>query len=314
MTNPALIDLDGLVFLRREAIAQGYTDSQIAALVRSGEWHRIRRGAYVAGDVWRSLSDVDRYRIRARAVLRTAHESAVLTHVTAAVEWGAPIWGLSLDDVHLTRTDGAGGRREAGVIHHRGALPEAQFTTINGVPVSSPARCALEVTTLGTVEQALVTVNGLLHNGLTEPGEVAALFHQHRFWPSSLNANIVARLADPRMESVGETRTAYFMWAQHLPRPVPQYEIRDETGRVLARVDFALPEHGVFLEFDGVAKYRDHRRPGESLEDFLLREKHREERICQFTGWTCLRIRWADLERPAELAARIRRVLDSRSR
>lgn len=312
MATSQLIDLSDLVFLRREAIAQGYTDSQICALVRSGTWHRIRRGAYVAAEVWRSLSDVDRYRLRARAVLRVAHGSAVLSHVTAAVEWGAPVWGLSLDDVHTTRTDGAGGRHEAGVVHHRGTLPASQVATVNGVPTTTPVRCALEVTTLGTVEQALVTVNGLLHSRLMEPADFAALCHEYRFWPSSLNANIVARLGDPRLESAGESRTAYWLWAERLPRAIPQFEIRDHAGRVVARVDFAWPEHGVFLEFDGLAKYRVHRRPGESLEEFLLREKRREELICQLTGWTCLRIRWADLDRPAELAARIRRVLASR--
>jgi len=312
MALPQLVDLTDLVVLRREAVAQGYSDTHIRSLVRAGAWHRVRRGAYVEGEVWRSLSEVDQYRLRARAVLRTAHETTVLTHVTAALEWGAPLWGVPLEHVHVTRTDGAGGRRESGVVHHRGALPPSQSVTLNGVPVSIPARCALEVITLASVEQALVTVNGLLHAGLAQPAEIAALAHEHRFWPSTLNANLVTRLADPRLESPGESRTAYFMWAHHLPRPVPQYEIRDASGRFVARVDFALPEHGVFLEFDGLAKYREHRRAGESFEDYLLREKHREERICQLTGWTCVRIRWRDLEHPAELAARIRAVLARR--
>ena len=36
--------------------------------------------------------------------------------------------------------------------------------------------------------------------------------------------------------------------------------------------------------------------PNESLEDFLMREKRRELRISQLTGWVCIRIGWADLE------------------
>ena len=69
---------------------------------------------------------------------------------------------------------------------------------------------------------------------------------------------------------------------------------------------------GVFLEFDGREKYVRFRREGETLDQFLLREKRREERICQLTGWVCIRITWADLERPVETARRIRRLLDSR--
>jgi hypothetical protein len=45
---------------------------------------------------------------------------------------------------------------------------------------------------------------------------------------------------------------------------------------------------------------------------FLLREKKREERICQLTGWVCIRIGWSDLETPVATAGRIRRLLSSR--
>lgn len=312
MTAPQFPDLSGLVFLRREAIDRGYTDHQIARLVKRGEWHRVRRGAYVAAEVWQSLGTRDQHRLRNRAVLRTAHPSAVLTHTSAALEWGAPVWGVPLGETHVTRTDGKGGRREAGVVHHRGLLPSDHVRTVNDVPVSSPTRCAVEMTAIARVEPALVTVNGLLGAGLTNPEAVATLAKDLRYWPSSLGANLVARLADPRVESPGESRAAYFFWANHLPRPVPQVEIYDESGRLVGRVDFALPEYGVFVEFDGREKYHRHRRDGETLEQYLMREKAREELICQLTGWICIRITWADLDRPQELAGRIRRLLRSR--
>ncbi|HEX2771983.1 MAG TPA: hypothetical protein VHN18_06080, partial [Micromonosporaceae bacterium] len=76
----------------------------------------------------------------------------------------------------------------------------------------------------------------------------------------------------------------------------------------------AWRELGVFVEFDGREKYARFRRKNESLEEFLMREKRREERICLLTGWVCIRITWADLERPAATARRIRRILESRRR
>ncbi len=45
-----------------------------------------------------------------------------------------------------------------------------------------------------------------------------------------------------------------------------------------------------------------------------MREKAREELVCLLTGWTCLRISWADLARPELLAARIRGVIAARAR
>ena len=37
--------------------------------------------------------------------------------------------------------------------------------------------------------------------------------------------------------------------------PMPQYEVFDQLGHLLGRVDFAWPELGVFVEFDGKEKY-----------------------------------------------------------
>ena len=77
----------------------------------------------------------------------------------------------------------------------------------------------------------------------------------------------------------------------------------------MAYVDFAWPAHGVFLEFDGKVKYSAMLREGETAADVVVREKRREELICEITGWRCIRIIWADLMRPEHTAMRIRRLL-----
>lgn len=310
MLKPESTDLTGVVILRRDAIASGLDDRAIARKCRSGEWRKVRHGAYISGELWDGLGSADRHRVLARAVLRTSHPSTVLSHVSAAIEHGAPVWGVDLGVVHVTRTDGKPRRREAGVAHHRGVLPEDHVVMINGVPVTVPIRAAVETTTITTVESALVTVDGLLRRSDVGPDQVADLATQVKRWPNSLATNIVLRLADPRHESAGESRTAYFLWAQSLPKPIPQFEVVDEHGRVVARVDFAWPQRGVFLEFDGNLKY-----PADEAElrKVMLAEKKREELICQLTGWVCIRIGWEDLRRPDLLASRIRRVLAART-
>jgi hypothetical protein len=306
------IDLGGAVWLRRDAIAEGITDREIRRRCRENEWHRVRRGAYVSAELWSGLSAADRHRVLCRAVLRTAHHSSVLSHISAAVERGVPVWDFDLTQVHLTRTDGKSGRREDGLVHHRGQLGLDEVEIVNGVPVTPAARVAIEVCTIGGVERSLVVVNGLLHDQQATLDEIVREARATRHWPYSLTTDLVTRLADARLESVGETRSSYVFWSQHLPRPEPQVEIFDEAGLSLGRVDFAWTELGVFLEFDGREKYWRYRREGESLEDFLLREKRREELICQVTGWVCIRITWADLSRPAVTAGRIHRILESR--
>lgn len=314
MSDNDLRDLSNVVFLRREALADGYSDRAIKRKLEAGEWQRVRAGAYVAGEVWRDLSEEDRHRVRARAVLRTSHPSTVLSHVSAALEHGAPVWGIDLTEVHVTRTDGRSRRREAGVVHHRGRLDDEHVVAVADVRTTARLRTAFEVTTIAGVEAALVTVDGLLRLERPDDEAMEELRQQVRHWPNSLAAEVVMRLADPRRESAAESRAAYLCWKQKLPRPQPQVPILDEQGAEFARVDFAWPEIGVFLEVDGRAKYLIHRRDGESLEDFLMREKRREEQICMLTGWVCVRITWSDLNTPRSTARRIRRVLDSRAR
>jgi hypothetical protein len=113
---------------------------------------------------------------------------------------------------------------------------------------------------------------------------------------------------------VREARFSYLIWRVHLPKPEPQLQIRDESGQLIAIVDFALPEFGVFIEFDGRLKHEMHRRDGESLNDFVLREKRREELVCTLMGWVCIRVTWDDLARPALTARRIRAVLEGRGK
>ena len=313
MTEEA-IDLTGVVVLRRELLAAGYTDRQIRTRVKIGELHRIRHGSYCDAALWDSLSAADRHRVLARAVLARAHPSTVLTHVSSAIEQGAPVWGHDLSKVHTTRIDGRAGRKECDRVQHAGAMPAYHAVEVNGVPVSLATRCAVEMTTISSVESALITVDGLLHLRLTTLSGVTQFAHRTRWWPNSLRTVVVLRLADARHESAGESRTAYFCYAQGLPRPEPQVVVLDEQGREFARVDFAWVTLGVFLEFDGRIKYDRFRREGETLEDYLMREKARAERICQLTGWVCVRITWADLNDPKRLAARLRGLLASRPR
>lgn len=313
MLTPPLLNLAGLIRSRGQLLDEGLTDNQIARLVRDKVLHRVRHGAYVPYAVWRQLSAEDRHRVRARALLAGAHPDTVLTHTSSLVERRVPLWGLGLEHIHTTRGPaGPTGRRVPDWIPHRGVLAASQVEHLDGVPVSTAARSALEVTTIAGVEAALVAVCGLLHSGATTVAELADEVARCKFWPGTLTSDLVVRLADPRPESVGERRFLFLTYRQGLPRPEPQVEIRDEHGELVARLDFAWPDFGVFLEFDGRVKYERFRREGETLEEFLMREKRREEEVSQLTGWTCIRISWADLERPELLAARIRRVLSTR--
>jgi len=122
----------------------------------------------------------------------------------------------------------------------------------------------------------------------------------------------ITRLEDHWVTSAPRTvlDVSYLLFrTQRVPRPQQQHEIFHPDGRLAARTDWAWPELGVIGEFDGTVKYHRFRRPDETIEQAVLREKRREEMIVELTGWRCIRLIWADLFVPAVTAQRIRNVL-----
>ena len=169
----------------------------------------------------------------------------------------------------------------------------------------SPTRLVLEITTVAGLESSLIVANHFLHCGATTKESLTERYALMEKWPNTLRTDLVLRLADGRIESVGETRSFVLFFNHGLPLPVPQYPIidgrpRDRPGRL------RVAGLGVFLEFDGKVKYEKLLRPGQRASDVVIAEKERERDICRLTGWRCIRITWADLARPAATAAMIR--------
>lgn len=299
------------IYRRSDLLAHGESNASIARMIRTGVLRRPRHGIYVDGPTWDGMTEEQQYAVRSRAARLQARTDVVLSHTSALFFHQGPLWGLDLDDVHLTRRDHRTGRREAGVRQHSGRLLPEDVVEVSGLEVTSPARTVLEISTIASLEAALVVTNDLLHRALVKPDQLRDRYERERMerWPYSLHTDLLLRLADPRIESVGESRTFFFLWDQGLPLPEPQYEIVGPDGRLIARLDFAYPELGIWIEFDGKIKYEKHLRDGETVVDAVLREKQRESLVAELTGWRCLRVTWADLANPAQLAARIRALV-----
>jgi hypothetical protein len=301
--------IDHPVMLRAELLAAGHSDRDIARLVRACVLQRVRRGAYVDATAWAEASADERHVFAAHAVVKQGQTRLVISHASALPFFGAPTWGMSLDEVHVSRPDARCGRRERGVRQHRGLLLESDVTSRRGLEVTSATKTALDVTRCAGMEASLVAVSHLLRIGHTTLSDLRERYTTMAHDPFTLKTDLVLRLVDGRLESVAEVRTMFLLYRGGVPAPIPQYELFDDGGGLVARLDFAWPELGVWLEFDGREKYAKHRRDGESVVDTVLREKQRESRIAEVTGWRCIRITWADLERPTRTVARILEAL-----
>lgn len=302
-----LISPDGLL-LRREAVAAGYTDRYLSRQIRAGVLVRIRQGAYALASVWATLSPPDRQLLLAQAVMLQYDDGVALSHGSAALVWGGPAHGLDLENVHLTHF-GGGGRQAAGVVHHRGACGVVDISRRRGHWITSPPRTVLDIATAHGVEAGVVAGDDFVHRKLTNGPELRHVASQMDFWPGTLTLRIVLDLIDGRSESVGETLFRLLCRRMHLPRPELQKEVIDPGGVFIGRSDFWWPEHGLLGEFDGKTKYLRYRREGESIEEAVLREKKREDRMREVTGWRMIRFVWADLYQPERTSLRLRAQL-----
>jgi hypothetical protein len=296
------------ILLRRDVVRAGYTDRYLARLVRAGALIRIRQGAYAVADRWKGLDARGRQLLLSQAVMLQYDDDVALSHGSAALAWGGPDHGLDLERVHLTHF-GGGGRRSAGVVHHRGVCRVGDVSRLGGHWITSPGRTLLDIAALHGVEAGVVVGDDFVHRGLTTLSELRRLATAMEFWPSTLTLRIVLDLIDGLSESVGETLFRLLFRKLGVPRPELQHEVFGLDGVLLGRSDFWWPDYELLGEFDGKVKYLRHRLPGESIEEAVLREKRREDLMREATGCRMIRFTWTDRYQEERTAMRLRAIM-----
>lgn len=299
----------GGVFLRRDALAHGYDDSDLRRAVQTGVFARVRHGAYVAADTWSHAGARARHLLACRAVLLSHGDQVVLSHVSGAIAAGLDVWGADLSNVHVVRRDSVTARRMSDVVHHVGSWSDLDVHTIDGMRVLDPAGCALGLASTNSVESGMVTLDSVYARGYGSPEDLHRLHRSLGSWPGSKRLQVSLRLSQPGAQSVGESRLRYLCWLGHLPRPTLQFVVRDRSGSVVGITDFAWQGAGVLGEFDGKVKFEKFLRPGETPSEAAFREKVREDRLREATGWRLVRFVWADLGDRDRTIGRLRAVL-----
>ena len=173
-------------------------------------------------------------------------------------------------------------------------IPEEDITTIDGIPVTKPARTLLDLATVegedlvercldDALRRRLVSLP-FLERWLTDRRR-----RRHR------GASLLRRLIDDRAtigvtESPLETQLLKRFREAGLPIPMLQYVLRD-GDRFVGRLDFAYPEERVAIEADGF-RYHDTRASFDA-------ERTRTNEI-QALGWRLLRVTSKHLEEDPE--------------
>jgi len=296
------------VFATADALAAGVDRKTIGPLLRSGAWRRIRHGVYTTGDVWRRHEVEERtHRLECAAVLRrlehgtvaVSHDSAARLHRLVLPRAADP--GVRLTDPEQFRTS-------RGYRINAASLSPGDVIAHDGLPVTTVTRTLADVGREWELLDTVVAVDDALADGRTTPAQLRAAALAQTHWVGCGRAARAFSLARVGAHSPHETRTRLALLAAGLPEPLLQQAVH-LGPRLIAVLDMYWPDHGVFVECDGMVKYTDPWR-GRTPAEVLWEEKRRQDLLLDL-NLNGVRVAPRDLLDPwAAKVARLRALFD----
>jgi hypothetical protein len=196
-----------------------------------------------------------------RAACFAGQPNAVLSHRTAARVYGLP--GGREDIIEMTcprwrRTQTAGL-----IVHESTFVPPNDVQLVDDLPIVRPERAVFE---LASIYRSVDFIERVLHSArrqrLITYTSTRASFE--RLAGRGRRGVVVFRAALERWqpsqrptESDMETLLLQVLRRNNLPEPVLQYEVFDDAGRFVGRVDAALPEYRILIEYDSMQEHSD---------------------------------------------------------
>lgn len=283
----------------------GFSARSIAALVRTEELVRLRRGCYIRGSTWAAQKPWVRSRqliaAHAHGTLTTSAGGLVYSHTSAARLHRLFLWDVD-DRVHITQLKTPSPvSHGVGVVAHCRALNEHDVVIVDGFPCTSLELTIVDCCMMLNYRQGLVLMDHALRIGAD-----SARLEQMCGALSGRNGVLSLRRAlenaDARSESPGETLSRELVLRLRIEPPELQVEVRSAEGR--HRLDMAWRDKKVALEFDGKMKYFDYA----PTDEVIFQERQREKALME-DGWAFVRIRWRDLFQEHEFKMRVLRAL-----
>ncbi|WP_401000542.1 hypothetical protein [Agromyces sp. GXQ0307] len=275
----------------------------------AGRLTSVRPGVVVGTTTWSAASERARFMARIAAVVHTRRDRVVLSHESAAAVWGLPHLGRLPEVVELADHRGNLPRSRNGVAWRRTPFEPDEVEEVDGYLVTGLAQTLVDVACRRGFLAAVVALDAALAGRIDRPRRIDAtvltqlLEREPR--RGARRASAAIAFADARAESVGESLSRAQMHLMGFPPPVLQAAF-PRLGGGVDRTDFDWPEYGCFGEFDGDVKYLDPAyRSGRTIEQVILDEKKRADRIRRRYGRTEIRWDWST----ARSAPRFRALL-----
>ena len=283
---------DGLLS-SQAASKGGVSPDQIARRRKSERYRAVRRNVdAIAGapQTWKQ---------QVRAVALTCGPRVALAHATAARLLGAEV----ADDgsIHVIGPISRLVRLEGVTCHRSTTLEPEDVVHRDRIACTSPVRTAIDMSGALTINELGKLIDRFLRTRQMQLEDLRERVDRSRPAPGrsikKLRVVLAARIPgyDPG-ESELEGRIARIIDKAGLPRPAQQHRVQLDADRY--RIDFAWPEHKLYLEGNGFGFHR--------LSSDLDSDAVRQNTLV-LDGWTPIEVTWRMPD--AVIADTIRRFL-----
>jgi hypothetical protein len=181
-------------------------------------------------------------------------------------------------------------------------LDEDEATLVDGVPVTTPARTALDLGCWYPMDEAVAAIDALMRATDLKVADVEALVQRYPARRGIRRARIAMGFADAGAQSPKETWLRLLLVRAGLPRPQTQIAVEDEFGDVIAYLDMGWEDAKVAVEYDGEQHRTDRRQYTWDIRRLEMLERR---------GWIVIRVVAGD--RPEQILRRVRAALARRA-
>lgn len=276
----------GQPFIGSEAVASG----DLAKSALRTQYRKLLRDVYVGRNVELTPE------VRARAAWLWSRRRGIVAGLTASAVHGAK-WvepSAPLEILHTNRNP------LAGIKVRNDRIEDDEIIWLDGIPVTTPARTALDMGCWYQTDDAVARIDALISATDLKPADVEALAQRYPGRRGIRMAGIALDLADGGSQSPKETWLRLLLIRAGFPRPKTQIPVCNDFGEPFAYLDMGWEDLKVSAEYHGEHHWTDRRQQSWDI--------RRQEKV-EGRGW--INIRVVAGERPAGI---IQRVAAARAR
>jgi hypothetical protein len=224
---------------RRDLLEAGLTRHVIEGRARTGEFHRIHRGVYVAGHAALAPKAAE------YAALMACGERSLISHRSAAYLWSMPT--TRPDEIDVTLVGRRCRPKQSVRLHFVARIDDADVRPMDNLLLTAPARTLVDFAAEAEDDELEAALSEARALRLVKDGELEAALDRAGIRRGVARLRRLLRLEND--SGYTRSRAERLMWrlmrGGGLPQPLCNRHIHG------CRVDFVWPGHKLVVEVDG---------------------------------------------------------------